>query len=171
MDQNCQLFPRSVSRFISVQGIFQAFSCKNFAIESFLDFRLDSQDQCDLFDDGSLHKADRAHLLTLLQGTLEKQEVINEHLQTALSAQRTVLGLELVTRAILLCGIWELLFSPKTPIKVILDEYITISKCLLSEKGYGFINGVLDKLAGQIRSDRPRHLVENMDMKTVDTVA
>ncbi len=56
-----------------------------------------------------------------------------------------------VERAILRIGAWELEFEPTVPVKVVLDEAIELTKLFGAEHGYRFVNGVLDKLAAELR--------------------
>ncbi|HKL38215.1 MAG TPA: transcription antitermination factor NusB, partial [Bacteroidales bacterium] len=47
----------------------------------------------------------------------------------------------------------EILEFPSIPTKVTLDEYIEIAKYYSTEKSNIFINGILDKVIAQLRSD------------------
>ena len=58
-----------------------------------------------------------------------------------------------VERAILRLAAYELEFQRSVPCKAVLNEAIELSKTFSAEHGYRFINGVLDKLALQMRPD------------------
>ncbi|GJL83092.1 MAG: N utilization substance protein B [marine bacterium B5-7] len=58
-----------------------------------------------------------------------------------------------VERAILRIGAYELEFELKVPTKVIIDEAVELSKMFSAEHGYRFVNGVLDKVAKDIRDN------------------
>jgi N utilization substance protein B len=60
-----------------------------------------------------------------------------------------------VERAILQMGLFELTHRPETPLRVILNEAIELAKTFGGTDGHKYINGVLDKLAQQIRPDEP----------------
>jgi len=60
-----------------------------------------------------------------------------------------------VERAILQIGLFELIHRPDTPLRVILNEAIELAKTFGGTDGHKYINGVLDKLAQQIRPDEP----------------
>ena len=51
----------------------------------------------------------------------------------------------LMDKIILIAAITEMDYFPQTPSKVIINEYIDISKVYATEKSNIFINGILDK--------------------------
>ena len=53
--------------------------------------------------------------------------------------------ISLIDRIILIAALSELDFFPLTPSKVIINEYIEISKVYSTEKSNVFVNGILDK--------------------------
>ena len=59
--------------------------------------------------------------------------------------------LPLVERSILLAAVSELSSQPETPVNVIINEYLNISKGFLDEAKVGFINGMLDVAAHKLR--------------------
>lgn len=58
-----------------------------------------------------------------------------------------------VERAILYIGVYELAHHPKTPFKVVLNEAVELGKSFGASEGYRFVNGVLEKLAVQLRPE------------------
>ena len=59
--------------------------------------------------------------------------------------------LDPVERAILRIGAYELKFRADVPTKVVLNEMIELAKVFGSDHSYKFVNGVMDKLAKNIR--------------------
>ncbi len=60
-----------------------------------------------------------------------------------------------VDRNILRIAVYELLFEPETPAEVILDEAVEIARRFSSDSSPGFVNGVLDMIAGErLRGER-----------------
>ena len=76
-----------------------------------------------------------------------------EELETAISPfiGRSFTSLDPVERAILRLGTYELTHRPDVPTKVVLNEMIELAKIFGSEHSYKFINGVMDKLATELR--------------------
>ncbi len=58
---------------------------------------------------------------------------------------------DLIEHAILRVGTYELKFQPDVPARVVLDEAIDIAKVFASEHSYKYVNGVLDKIAREVR--------------------
>ena len=58
-----------------------------------------------------------------------------------------------VERAILYIGTFELSAHPKTPFKVVLNEAVELGKSFGASEGYRFVNGVLEKIAAQLRPE------------------
>ena len=54
-------------------------------------------------------------------------------------------------RALLILGIYELTFHKNIPIKVVIDEYVSIASFFFAQEEIGFANGFLDNLAKKIR--------------------
>jgi N utilization substance protein B len=64
---------------------------------------------------------------------------------------RSLASLSPVERAILLIGTYELAARPETPFKVVLNEAIELGKSFGGTDGHKFVNGVLEKLAVELR--------------------
>ena len=56
-----------------------------------------------------------------------------------------------IERSILLLGACELKLHPETPYRVIINEAIELAKTYGGVDGHKFVNGILDKLAQQLR--------------------
>jgi N utilization substance protein B len=61
--------------------------------------------------------------------------------------------LPLVDKTILRIALAELLYLPNTPTKVIINEAVEIANCFSSSGSGKFVNGVLDSLAREVRTD------------------
>jgi N utilization substance protein B len=75
----------------------------------------------------------------------ELQSMIAPHLT------RTFEKLSPVERAILYIGAFELSTHPETPFKVVLNEAIELGKSFGGNEGHRFVNGVLEKVAADLR--------------------
>ncbi len=56
-----------------------------------------------------------------------------------------------VERAILRIGAYELEFHPEIPYRVILNEAVELAKTFGAEHGHKYVNGVLDRVAIELR--------------------
>ena len=66
---------------------------------------------------------------------------------------RSLASLSPVERVILLIGAYELAERPETPFKVVLNEAIELGKSFGGTDGHKFVNGVLEKLALELRGE------------------
>ncbi len=96
-------------------------------------------------------KSDEALFHAILRGAMKKQEALallmTPHLDRAWKE------VDPVERAIMLLSGWELTEMPETPVRVILNEAIELAKIFGGTDGHKYINGVLDKLAIEVRPD------------------
>ena len=58
----------------------------------------------------------------------------------------------MIEQAILRVATYELKYDLDIPTRVVLDEAIDIAKLFGSEFGYKYVNGVLDKVAKEVRN-------------------
>ena len=97
----------------------------------------------------SSKKLDREYFTQLLQGISEEQECLEEILVPLLD--RPLEQVDPVERATLLLGAYELHSRLEIPYRVVLNESIELAKKYGGEDGHHYVNGVLDKLAKQLR--------------------
>ena len=70
---------------------------------------------------------------------------------------RSLASLSPVERVILLIGACELSSRPETPFKVVLNEAIELGRSFGGTDGHKFVNGVLEKLALELRAGEIAH--------------
>jgi N utilization substance protein B len=61
-----------------------------------------------------------------------------------------------IERALLVIGTWELVHRLDIPYRVVIDEAVEVAKSYGGTDGHKFVNGVLDKLAGEVRAAEMR---------------
>ncbi|MBL8491984.1 MAG: transcription antitermination factor NusB [Rhodocyclaceae bacterium] len=99
-------------------------------------------------------KADRRLYGALLREVLDRQAALQDLL--APHVDRPWNEVSPVERGILLLGACELGHHPETPFRVIINEAIELAKTYGGADGHKFVNGVLDKLAPQLRPDEAK---------------
>ena len=57
-----------------------------------------------------------------------------------------------VERAALLIGLYELQYRPDVPYRVAINEAVELAKSFGAEQGHKFVNGLLDKVAKELRA-------------------
>jgi N utilization substance protein B len=87
----------------------------------------------------------REYAEEIVRGTIEKSAEIDAMVESY-SDNWKVKRMPLVDRNILRLAVYELLYCPDTPFKVVIDEAIELAKRFGSDKAAPFINGVLDRV-------------------------
>ena len=98
----------------------------------------------------ALAKADVEFFQELLRGVLHHSDEFDALFAPLLD--REIASLDQVELAILRLGAFELKNRIDVPYRVVIDEYVQLAKLFGAEDSYKYINGVLDRLAGDIRS-------------------
>lgn len=97
----------------------------------------------------SFVRADEALFRETFYGAMKDAGSLKESLKPHLD--RDEADVSPVERAILLVAAFELINKPETPYAVIINEAIEIAKTFGGTDGHRFVNGVLDKLALEVR--------------------
>ena len=71
--------------------------------------------------------------------------------QIAMFIGRDFSAIDPVERAILRLGAYELSHKSDVPTRVVINEMIELAKVFGSDHSYKFVNGVIDKLAKELR--------------------
>lgn len=93
--------------------------------------------------------ANVAFLGKLLEGVLAEAEALNQALARHLD--RPVDQLSPIEHGILLIGAYELSHCLDVPYRVAINEAVNLAKAYGGTDGHKYVNGVLDKLAREVR--------------------
>ena len=99
-------------------------------------------------------KADQELFTKLFFGTKNNAAEYMERIRPLLD--RDEKDLSPIERAVLLMACHELSAMPETPYPVIINEAIEVTKTFGGTDGHKFVNGILDRLAVQLRPDDPK---------------
>jgi len=94
-------------------------------------------------------KCDREHFELLLHGTIRDAEAIDAML--AAHIDRKVELLSPIEHAALMIGAFELMRCIEIPYKVAINEAVELAKSFGGTDGHKYVNGVLDKVAAEVR--------------------
>lgn len=98
---------------------------------------------------GGFDKVHRELYDALLDGVLNDQLALQTLLEPHIARAWT--SVSPIERGILLLAACELRDHPETPYRVIINEAIELAKSYGGTDGHKFVNGILDKLAPQLR--------------------
>ena len=94
-------------------------------------------------------KSDTAHFDLLLHGVIREATDIDAVL--AAHVDRKTTQLSPIEHAILMIGVHELRHCPEIPYRVAINEAVELAKSFGGTDGHKYVNGVLDKAAGELR--------------------
>ena len=97
----------------------------------------------------ALQKADVEFFQEALRWVLHHSADLDASFATFLD--RELASLDQVELAILRLGAFELTQRIDVPYRVVIDEYVELAKLFGAEDSYKYINGVLDRLAREVR--------------------
>ena len=96
-------------------------------------------------------RCDRKFATELIEGVVGGSDALEKNIAPLLD--RSLASLSPVERVILLIAAYELAQRPETPFKVVLNEAIELGKMFGGTDGHKFVNGVLEKLAVELRAE------------------
>lgn len=132
--------PRHRARELALQGIYQ------WRVTGAEDAEIEKQIQ----DEKNLGRYDKALFSKLLRGTLRLHADLDALLKPHLDRPSTELSP--VEFSVLLLGAFELSQHIEVPYKVVINEAVELAKTFGGTDGHKYVNGVLDKLAPQVRA-------------------
>ena len=131
---------RRRSRELALQGIYQ--------------WRLTSDDQEQIEKqiraEKGMGRYDAEFFSKLLRGVLTQHTELET--VVAIHLDRTLDELSPVEFSVLLIGAYELIHHPEIPYRVVINEAVELAKTFGGTDGHKFVNGVLDKVAAQVRA-------------------
>jgi N utilization substance protein B len=88
----------------------------------------------------------------IVQGVPQHQVEIDRAIAASLSQSWKLERVDSILRAILRCGVYELVARRDVPARVVIDEYVAVANAFFGADEPGFINGALDKIARRKRA-------------------
>jgi len=84
-------------------------------------------------------------------GTIERKELIQELITKELKNDINYNKMDIILNLLIRAAIYEFMFMHKTPIKVIISEYLKTSDFFLEGAQKSFLNAILDKISKKSR--------------------
>ena len=141
---------RRNTRKIAVQAVFQFFFSKediNKILEEFCNYRIKE------FKNYK-KKYDTDFLKKVVVGVHNNEKKITNIIECNLSENWLIDRVDLTMKAIISLAIYELMSYENIPLQVIINEYVSIANQYLDKSNTGFINGILDNIAKNIRKSQ-----------------
>ena len=81
----------------------------------------------------------------VVNGTIERKELIQNLMDRELKNDINENKTEIIVKLMIIAAIYEFMFMHKTPIKVIIAEYLKVSDYFVESSQKNFLNAILDK--------------------------
>jgi transcription antitermination protein NusB len=99
-----------------------------------------------------LPKAEPEFFRDVLAGVVREQRKVDKVVDDALADGWPLKRIEMVLRAAMRAGTYELMFRPDVPPKAVISEYVAVMRAFYEGDEPGLVNAVLDKIARGIRA-------------------
>ncbi|ALP51865.1 N utilization substance protein B [Candidatus Tenderia electrophaga] len=123
------------------------------AVQALYQWQITAHDVEDIYQqfmlERNMTKVDVAMFKELLSGVTRELEKLDASIQPYLD--RDISEVDPVERAVLRLGTYELMYKPDVPYRVVINEALEAVKTFGAEQGHRYVNGVLDKVAQQLR--------------------
>lgn len=104
-----------------------------------------------LYNQLDYHPIDEELFSTLLNLNKQNSSKVEEAIKVNLIDKYNLDRLDRVIKSILKLATTELLFCGDVPARIIIDEYVSITKTFYNNAEAGFVNKVLDTIAREVR--------------------
>ncbi|BBK31818.1 NusB antitermination factor [Stella humosa] len=147
---------RRSSRLAAVQTLYQmefTGTSARLAIAEFMRHRLGTtaDPTADAGEEEPLEAPDRLLFAAIVEGVKDRTGELDTLIGSALSGEWKVERLEVILRAILRAGTFELLTRPDTAPAIIINDYVDVAHAFFTQKEPGLVNAVLDRLGRRLR--------------------
>lgn len=126
---------------------------RRMAMQGLYEWQVAGNDPLDVYhtylNEHDLKKVDKDYFRELILGVPLKLQELDAAIELHLS--RPINEIDPVELAILRLASYELLFRIDVPYRVVINESIELAKTFGGEAGHKFINGILDKVALDVR--------------------
>lgn len=143
---------RSVARMSAVQALYEMDMTQKGVHDVLAEFRAFWIGR-EIDDDLEMKEAETHFFGQIVEGVIKDQVLIDRTIDQALSKGWPLVRIELVLRAIMRAGVFELLLRKDIPPRVTISEYVDVTRAFYNEDEPGMVNAVLDHIARETRGD------------------
>ena len=83
----------------------------------------------------------------VVNGTIERKDLIQNLMDKELKDDINENKTELMIKLMIMAAIYEFMFMHKTPLKVVISEYLKVSDFFVEDSKKSFLNAILDKVS------------------------
>ena len=90
----------------------------------------------------------------VVNGTIERIDLIQDFISNELKDDINENKTELMLKLMIMAAVYEFMFMHKTPVKVVISEYLKVSDFFIESSKKNFLNAILDKVSKVSRNNR-----------------
>ena len=83
----------------------------------------------------------------VVNGTIERKELIQNLMDKELKEDISENKTELMIKLMIMAAIYEFMYMHKTPVNVVISEYLKVADFFVQGSQKGFLNAILDKVS------------------------
>ncbi len=102
-------------------------------------------------EDQQYHEAEREFFDDIVAGVEARLSDIDKAISAKLASGWTLERLDRPMRAILRAGTYELIARADVPVGSVISEYVDVAHAFYDKRESGFVNGLLDAIAKEVR--------------------
>lgn len=143
--------PRTTARLAAAQALYEmevAGKSGHEVVPEFVDRRF-----AGLIEGGDMAPADPRFFERLVLGVAGEMPTLDRMLADCLQPEGHLERLEVVLRAIMRLGAYELLSVGEVPARVAISEYVDLAHAFFAGREPALVNGVLDRIARVVREE------------------
>ena len=140
---------RSAARLAAVQALYQQEMEQTSLpqlLKEFHDHRLGAT-----IEEAEYHEAERDFFDDIVTGAIARRTDTDSAISSKLAAGWSLERLDRPMRAILRAGAYELIARPDVPVGSVISEYLDVAHAFYDKRESGFVNGLLDAIAKDVR--------------------
>jgi N utilization substance protein B len=140
---------RSAARLAAVQALYQQDmegTPLPQLLKEFHDHRLGAT-----IEEAEYHEAESDFFDDIVTGAIARRTDTDSAISSKLAAGWSLERLDRPMRAILRAGAYELIARPDVPVGSVISEYLDVAHAFYDKRESGFVNGLLDAIAKDVR--------------------
>ena len=140
---------RSAARLAAVQAVYQQAMEKTpltRLLHEFHQHRLGAE-----IEDVHYAEAETDFFDDVVAGVHNRRDEIDALIESKLAGDWKLARLDKTMLQILRCGTYELIARPDVPTGTVINEYLDVAHAFFDKKDTGFVNGLLDNIAKDVR--------------------
>ena len=144
---------KRLARLAAVQALYQMTLMPRPAAQIIKEFQSDPQALLqETGADGASPEVDHVLFGAIVTGVTANTDELDGMIAGAFDSKAAAERLEILLRAILRAGVFELHHQGAIPTGVIINDYVDVTHAFFADREPGLVNGILDKLAKSLRA-------------------